>query len=603
MKKILIILAIIIALPGISISQDDAVYHKLIKEYTLNEDGSSDFHLYKEVTILSYYAFNRQQGETFIVYDPGFQELKINDSYSIMKDGKKIVTPPNAYNEVLPRFASHVPQYNHLREMVVTHTGIERGATIFLDYTIHTAAGFQFAFMNEIDIPVEADVKEMIIRVNIPEGKELNFRTYNIRSSPKIEVVEGKKVYTWTFRNLKPGSWERNTAAEKTPRIIYSTAKDLKRVYFSFIGQAAFTYQVSPEMAKFAENIASEEKDEISIIRKIQDFVVNDIASFRVPLYYTGYKVRTPEEVWESNGGTTIEKAVLMTSLLLKANIKAVPVAIIPDALYDEKIGCLMCMQDFAVQVNTREHNRWYFSSTRVNNQDLAYDFTGKTMLVLDGAIESLKKYNVEAKPSKILVDGGFVIKDESYVFGTIALELENGVNPYFDLLESEDNAKKFMHGISSKEFVKVQKKEMIENKSAFNMDFEKADPFSKKANYLFWTLPYCNKGISSWHIDYLSDFREECVKIPELITEKYAYSISIPANFDLLLPAEKTEISNELGKVIVSVEKNEQEVLITREIQLKQQIIGRSQYKEFKAMMEKFNNKKYQELIFKIKN
>ena len=602
MKKILIIFAILIALPGITISQDDAVYNKLIKEYTLNADGSSDYHLYKEVTIVSYYAFNRQQGETFIVYNPDFQELKINDSYSIMKDGKKIVTPPNAYNEVLPRFASHVPQYNHLREMVVTHTGIERGATVFLDYTIHSDAGFLPAFMNNIEIPMEADVKEMIIKVNTPENKELYYKTYNIRTSPEIEVVEGKKVYTWTFQNLKPSSWERNTPAERTPQIVYSAAKDLKRVYFSFVDQKAFTYPVNTEMAKFAENIATEEKDDIKIIRKIQDFVVNDIATFHVPLYYSGYKIRTPEQVWKSNGGTQIEKALLMTALLLNADVSAVPVAIIPDALYDEKIGCLMCMKEFAVQVNTRDHNRWYFSPTSMNNQDLAYDLTGKTMLILDGAIESLKKYNVESKASKVFIAGGFVIQDESNMVGTIAMELENGVNPYFELLESEDNAKKFMSGISSKDFVNVTNKEMIESKSVFEMEFKKADPFTKRENYLFWTMPSCNKGINSWHINYLSDFREESFKIPELIKERYEYSISMPANYELLLAAGKVEISNEIGKLTINVEKNGQEVIIIREIQLKQQIIGKSQYKEFQEMMEEFDGKKYQELIFKIK-
>lgn len=603
MKKILIIFAIIIALPGLTISQDDAVYNKLIKEYTLNEDGSSEYHLYKEVTIISYYAFNRQQGETFIVYNPEYQELNINDSYTIMADGKKIITPLNAYNEVLPRFASHITQYNNLREMVITHTGLERGATVFLDYTLHTNADFLPASMNEIEIPQEADVKEMIIKVNVPENKTLNYRTYNIRTSPEVEVVEGMKVYKWTFRNLKPSSWERNIPPEKTPQIIYSAAKDLKRVYFSFVGQEAFTFQISPEMGRFAESIAIEEKDEIKLIRRIQSFVVNDLATFHMPLYYTGYNIRTPEEVWNSNGGTQIEKAILMTALLLNADVNAVPIAVIPDALYDEKIGCLMCMQEFVIQVNTKEHNRWYFSSTKMNSQDLAYDLTGKTMLVLDGAIESLKKYNVESKFSKVFLNGGFVIKDTGNIVGTFVMELENGANPYFDLLESEDNAKKFISGISSKEFVKVNNKELIESKSVFTMEFEKSGTLQRRGDYIFWSLPYCTKGISSWHIAYLSDLIEENFKIPELIKESYEYSISIPENYDLILPAGQNEISNELGKVSVSIEKKEQEVIVIREIELKQQIIGRNQYKEFKRMMEMFSGKNYKELIFRINN
>lgn len=603
MKKILIILAILIALPGVSISQDDAVYHKLIKEYTLNEDGSFDYHFYKEVTILSYYAFNRQQGETFIIYDPEYQELKINESYTIMADGKKVVTPENAYNEVLPRFASHVPQYNHMREMVVTHTGIERGATVFLDYTIHSSADFLPAFMNDIEIPMEADVKEMLIKVKVPEKQEFYYKTYNIRTSPDLKVEDGMKVYTWTFRNIRPESWENNTPPEKTPQIVYSAAKDLKRVYFSFVAQPAFTYQITPEMAKFAENIAEEEKDEIKIIRKIQDFVVIDLATFHVPLYYSGYRIRTPEEIWKSNGGSQVEKAILMTSLLLAADINAVPVAVIPDALYDEKIGSLMIMKEFAVQVNTKDHNRWYFSSTRVNSQDMSYDLTGKTLLVLDGAIESLKKYNIESKAAKVYVEGGFVVKDTSNIAGSIILELENGANPYFDLLESEDDVKNFINGISNKEYDKVKSKELIPGKSVFNMEFEKENTFEKRGNYLFWELPSCRKGMSSWHINYMSDLRQESFKLPELIDERYEYSISVPEGYQLVNLPSTDDISNELGTVKMLIEQKDQEIFITREIELRQQLIGRNQYRELKLMMETFNSKKYRSIILKIKN
>jgi len=56
-----------------------------------------------------------------------------------MADGKKVETPSNAFNEILPSFAAGAPAFNGLRDMVITHTGLERGAVINLDYTLHTA--------------------------------------------------------------------------------------------------------------------------------------------------------------------------------------------------------------------------------------------------------------------------------------------------------------------------------------------------------------------------------------------------------------------------------------------------------------------------------
>src|SRR6056297_1598782 len=103
-------------------SDSDALYKKIIKTYTLNEDGSVDYQYQHELDLYSYYAFNRLYGETFIVYNPDYQTLKIDTSYTTMADGKIVQSPENAYNEVLPRMASGAPPYSHLREMVVTHT-------------------------------------------------------------------------------------------------------------------------------------------------------------------------------------------------------------------------------------------------------------------------------------------------------------------------------------------------------------------------------------------------------------------------------------------------------------------------------------------------
>ena len=112
-------------------SQDenyDAVYLQIIKEYTLNPDGSMDYRYVKKQKLQTYRSFHSLYGETFIVYDPDFQSLKINDVHTIMADVKKVTAPANAFNEVLPGFAANAPAYNKLREMVITHPGTERGA-------------------------------------------------------------------------------------------------------------------------------------------------------------------------------------------------------------------------------------------------------------------------------------------------------------------------------------------------------------------------------------------------------------------------------------------------------------------------------------------
>lgn len=108
----------------------EAEFGKLSKAYTLHADGSQEMRVQKELTLFTHAAMNRVYGESFIIYNPEFQTLKIHDSYTRQKDGTIVKTPENALLEVLPSVAADAPAYNGLKEMVVVHTGLELGATI-----------------------------------------------------------------------------------------------------------------------------------------------------------------------------------------------------------------------------------------------------------------------------------------------------------------------------------------------------------------------------------------------------------------------------------------------------------------------------------------
>ncbi|MFK5855714.1 MAG: hypothetical protein QM503_06250, partial [Bacteroidota bacterium] len=66
MKKILIIIFCIL-ITNLAFSQNenaDANYLKIVKEYTLNVDGSVDYNYSKSIKLLSHFSFHRLYGET-----------------------------------------------------------------------------------------------------------------------------------------------------------------------------------------------------------------------------------------------------------------------------------------------------------------------------------------------------------------------------------------------------------------------------------------------------------------------------------------------------------------------------------------------------------
>lgn len=141
-KHKLVLLLCLLLVTVTAFGAPEAEYKKLEKTWTLHSDGSQEFRCNMELTLFTHTAMNGTYGESFIVYNPQYQELKINSSYTRQKDGTVIKTPDNAFVEVLPRNAADAPAYNHLKEMVVVHTGLELGATIYLDYTVTSKPGY-----------------------------------------------------------------------------------------------------------------------------------------------------------------------------------------------------------------------------------------------------------------------------------------------------------------------------------------------------------------------------------------------------------------------------------------------------------------------------
>jgi hypothetical protein len=85
-------------------------------------------------------------GDPRLAYDRGRQELEIHASRTYLLDGSTMDTPDNGFNEVTPRGLDLSVDHLNIREMVVTHVGIERGVSILLDYSVRDLSPRDFPF-------------------------------------------------------------------------------------------------------------------------------------------------------------------------------------------------------------------------------------------------------------------------------------------------------------------------------------------------------------------------------------------------------------------------------------------------------------------------
>ena len=528
-------------------AQPEAVFNKLIKQYTWHSDGSMTFRYRKEVKLNTHVSFNQLYGETFIIYNKDFQTLKINECYTRQADGTIVKAPDNAFNEVLPAFAADAPAYNHLTEMVVTHTGLEIGATIYLDYTITTSVGY-YPFLDVAETLQEhAPVTECEISIAVPADDKLTCGISGIDSKePTTSTNNGVTTYTWTFRNLPAIPLESHTASAAVPMLFASNAGGESGVAW------LSAMKVNPlECAPLVEKLLKDISSPTERANAIQRFVVNNIATANLPLLLSA-DMRTPAVVLASAYGTPAEKAGLMASMLMAAGLDAQILAAFP--LHAMPIAA-SALTDIRVRTGGR-----FLSPVRMDAPDPALRATrdqfwmtgedGVSMVQIDGRAASL------ACTAQITLGA-----KEATVDGT--------------LTDSEDAAAK--------------------------PDFTGKSPLQSAAGYTVYTLPAPRRhGVDAWRLT-LNSTRTQPYELPSAIRETCEYMIDLGGRELKTLPFRK-EWSGAVGKVCLTLQHDGDKVRVLREIELTHPVIAPEEYADFRTLILLWQDDAYRKLILKDK-
>lgn len=306
MKKILFVISLVaLSLGALADNQPDAIYKLLRRQYTINKDGSMDINIRKELTILRNRALTAyaDKGETFITYNPDFEQLTINESYTLTADGRKVVTPQNAFVKQLPEDCADCGRYNHIVEMAVIHTGMEYNCTIVLDYTIHrNEALWSDVFSIQMDCPVEK--YEIIF-----DQTDQNTLKYTLPSACKF-VQDGHKFH-WVATHVPQKSGES-----------YTSAIDPYQACMKFRN---FIQPVVEQTIPEAEDVLADihKDDKMEYITAIRDWVRDNIHHNPVSPQLTNYAATPAAKVFRSNCGNQLDHYVLLVAMLRQAGFQA----------------------------------------------------------------------------------------------------------------------------------------------------------------------------------------------------------------------------------------------------------------------------------------
>ena len=537
-RNIIFALAIMFAIQLFAAA--DGTYKKIIDEYTLTTDGGITQKVTKVLRHNTHHSFFTLFGETFVVYNPEYQKIKIDTSYTVQKDGTIIKTPENAFNYVLPSIAAKAPDYNKLTELVVTHTGLELGATSYLQYTVTTEPGvYNSLDIDEIIGVAGADIDKYQVIVNVPEGTDLRWSLTDSKVKP---TVKGGR-YTWTFIGVKSAKGEAETpyGYGGIPHLSVTTSKSLADNLMPLTIETRDLRRAPREYMQGAT-------DDLKRAEAIQKYIVNGLGTCKVQPFLTANSVRQCGRVMETAYGTEAEKALAMAKLMRAEGLNAQAVVAFPAA---QEVKTIRNIAEYMVLCGGRLY------SVRTLGESLLKWRTSQY------SIFDLAGNEIEMQPTDT----------EITLTGNVTLSATKAVQDYkFDVTPLRGNGNTFSE----------------ESKVAEN------------GGYITYTLPSPATGcVDRWSFIRLNKERTAAFAIPYKVNEKNEYTIALDGVNSVTKNVSKS-IKNSVGSVNISIVNESGKIVIKRSIALNMDIIPAGKYKEFYEIMRLWNNPAYRKVVAK---
>ncbi len=583
--------------------ESDARYLSITSEYQLMPDGSQSFHYSHQLKYLTHRAFHNLFGESFVVYNPEVQKLKVNKSVTTMRDGKVTPTPANGYNEVLPHFAAHAARVNHLREMVITHTGLEVGCTVDLDYTLTTSAGYLPGLFDQLTLaePIPADQYTIIVK--IPSGTPLIHTLVNLRLAPQI-TTEGKfDVYTWKVGTTKaiPSESLLPEKSDWLPTLRFSTLASVFATYDWFVNQPLFTSKALPLNAvNKIKTIQETEKDPFALTMKLRDLVSRRMDNLDIPSKYLGHRYQTIDQVWNANAGTVVERTVLLAALLNEAGIRAEALAVCPSNVFELNTANPEVFNQMVVSVQLPDEPVFYITANQ-SATDASYLFPGQMLVKLEPAAESIHKSPVELTPSALKMKGQLTIQPDGKVTGDATINMLWGSNPWLKTKTNNQSIGQYLTGFSTKGISELKATKINKEQTEAYLKIADGAMLSEIAPGIYsMPIPGFNNGVNTWGLQSLPTERTAPVGFPAVHAESSIFTIIIPEGFTLLTPLVNLTKKTEWGNLMLEIRQRGNQITVHRGFETTTQTIGASEYSALRETTNRWNNEMYQRLIFK---
>ncbi|MCF7740774.1 MAG: DUF3857 domain-containing protein [Candidatus Marinimicrobia bacterium] len=579
-------------------AEPDAVYKNITEKYQITEDGRIIQTYEHQAQLNTFLTTTGHFPDQSVVYNPDYQELEITEATTIMKDGTKNTTPKRGFNEVMIDGAVGAPQYSHLRRMVVSHTGVERGCQVNFAYKLTSQSDFLPGLMGSATMASRFPINQKTVQVITPENLNLQYKLFNSEVEPTVENKNGNKIYTWTFQNLAAQPQETMPPDYKKyrPYLVFSTLKSWSDVHNWMTEDLDKKLKLTASMQEYMQSQIKDIQDRKSKVFKLQEIVNSELGNAGFDPAYTGYRSKPVSETWNHNTGNPLDKAFLLAAFLREIGINAEPVLLSSDNIFAESVPGLMQFGNVAVQYKCQQ--KWeYLTVNGYQKNNQVYQLKDHYKLPVGKKYEAASRIDSLDSKNSQYINLDLNIDENSKISGQGVVCVRGYFNPFYQLYQNDDFNYIVAGKLGDLGIKETETKTLSPEMSKCSYKIEEKE-LESDDNYLRIDLPEFNNSVIDGNFGKVQ--RNTPLQLDTDFSQNMTAEVTIPDQYQAIIPDIDRKLENEAGSITISFQQKGSKVEIKRQLNITKTYFTPSEYDDFHKLMQEWKNPVYHKLVIK---
>ncbi len=302
----------------------DAIILSWEQHFVIENDGSFRRRDRRWVRLMSPRA-NREFADPRIDYLAGRDRLVIHKAETILPDGTVMPVPEYSFNDAALDDVAGWPTWAAWQQKVISFSGIDRGAVVFLDYEVITPAGALPWLEEDLRLVHSAPVVERYVVVHLPSTTPLHYQLDNLRHDPDVYRhydAQGRTIHRWKLTDLPAAHQEEQSPRweERSPRLRFSTSRGAAQWVRTITQNVEKAAIADDAVRSFLEDATRDVIDDDERLRALTARIRNTIHVVTAGNTLEGWSARPAPEVLRSGYGNPLEIAALCMAALRLAD-------------------------------------------------------------------------------------------------------------------------------------------------------------------------------------------------------------------------------------------------------------------------------------------